>query len=748
MKKILTLTLAALLITSMPFTVLAKENNLTNINTETISAYKIKISEEEAKQIAKEFIKDNFKITVDENFNCNVLFDKYEDLSKNYIWLIKYIGKLNEIQTNIEIWVDSQSGKVVTANIYKNEDEEYNKLPSLTENEALKAAEEFIEKVAPNEFKDIEVSKKYRNYVGTNCNYSFEFIRKVNGIKYPSNYIRITINGISGNVITYYNKWDDSLDLPSASNLITQKEAFDKFKKLGELKLEYKIYANKYDTSENVKPIYCYTGKSSNLIDAHTGKVININGENKKIIELSLNEEEKEELFKNVNSLKEFDKELSQKEAEELINKYIVQFYGEGYELDDLSYSNIDNLNSKQNIKTWSARFTKKQKDDNGEEKEVSHGTISINSKNGAIIYLYNNTYDTEQYKDKPIKLTIEEAYNKAIKFIAENCPDKIKNIDFNQEYYETEDFKDDYPRYYFAFTRVENGIPFPQNRIYINYDGKTGQLSRFSTRWDQFEIPKLEGVIEKEKAEEIFYNTYKPNLSYVDINASQNSDNINKETKLVYSLSNDYYSNYLVIDAFTGKFIDYSGEEIDQNIEEFYKKIQQSKYEKQLSILAYRKIIPTKDFDLNKQITNMDLIKMLVNVKGYNVSLLNGAQKLKFETGYDVDDTDYKYLQMAVQYGMIENKEGEFNAEAKVKRSDMAKIIIDSLGYKKLAQCDDIFKLSLDDTKEIKPEMKGYLSIAKGLNILEVNDNKIRPYDYATMEDLCIAIYNCYGEL
>lgn len=55
----------------------------------------------------------------------------------------------------------------------------------------------------------------------------------------------------------------------------------------------------------------------------------------------------------------------------------------------------------------------------------------------------------------------------------------------------------------------------------------------------------------------------------------------------------------------------------MDNNFTAFKAKIKESPQEKELNLLASQRIISTKDFDLSKEVCRLDLVKMIVNVKG-----------------------------------------------------------------------------------------------------------------------------------
>ena len=162
--------------------------------------------------------------------------------------------------------------------------------------------------------------------------------------------------------------------------------------------------------------------------------------------------------------------------------------------------------------------------------------------------------------------------------------------------------------------------------------------------------------------------------------------DKSNSKMQLVYSIGN--MNNPLnSIDAYTGKILNFYGENIDDNIDAFKAKIKGSAVEKEASILASQGIIDTKDFKLDAGVTRLQLVKILVNAKGFN-PYLKGMNDLSFTNGVGAkDSTDYKYVQLGVIYGIIQDKKDEFKGNELVTREELAKSLVKLLGYDKIAE-------------------------------------------------------------
>ncbi|WP_027624411.1 YcdB/YcdC domain-containing protein [Clostridium lundense] len=743
-KKLIALVLGTVLTITNYSAVFASDvKPVENKNNANIAAVEkeAKISKDEAKNLSKKILKDYFNVTIDEKkYECSVEFSQsYED--KNYFWQIYWRKNDSNSNTTMEVFVNAFDGKILRASKREYIEGQTNNIAKITEEEGRKKAEAFLQKINPKEFKETKYVKSNTDYMykrGDNT-YSYTYSRYINGVKYNENSLVVEVDGIKGEVISYYINWDANAKVPSTEGIIAGDKADEIIKKDLSLELLYIPYRDKYESEENGnKTKLVYRSKFSNggLLDAKEGKFINDTFGKK--VEKDLTDKEKKDYLSKIKINKPLDKEISKDRAVELARQKIKELYGEGYEINNVRYNeNREAIFGAKN--TWSIDFEKKQ----DKNKVYDGGQIAIDALNENIVNLYKNFRENEK---EATTMTWEQAYNKAIEFIVKYAPEKFKDINTKQTNYIADNNNMYDKRYHFNFVRTVNGIPYDGNYIDISIDAVKGELCDFRINWNEdAKFSEANNLINKEEGKNTLFSKYKPELNYMKISKNNDPKKPEFETKLVYKWNNFasvYYSPLTTLDAFTGKILNDMGEEIDENIDKFMEKIKVSPYKNELTILAYNGVMDTVNFEANKEITQMDFIKMLVNAKGYRPYLLKEASALKFETATSKNDTNYKYLQLAVLYGIVENKEGKFDINSKVTREDMAKALVKFLGYEKLANSKDIFQLKINDAKEIKNENLGYMGIAKGLGILEVKDNKIRPKANATWTDLSIAIY------
>lgn len=720
-----------------------------------------KITKDEAIKISKEILKTYFNTEIDEKkFNCNINLreDYYNRGKDNFIWDISW--NMNSTKQYFSSWasISANDGKVISININKGNAGEAPGISKITEEEAKKVAEDFIKKINPKEFKEVQLnensaaSSPYDLY-----NYNFNFTRKANGITFDGNYITVQVNGATSEVTGYNFNWDNSTQLPSKDAAIDVNKANKLLKDNIKMNLNYRIPIDKYGQYDKIltpKLVYVPTFKDVQMVDAKDGKLINPNAAgNGKVTYRDLTEKEKQEFYSKAKEVKNLDKELDRDAAEKIIKQTLKDVYGKDLEISNISYRDYQNNYEyyQSNNKAWSANF----KGMGGNNYNPDDGFIEINAENGAVLSIRRYYYQ-EKVVTKPA-VSSEDAYKKAIELIGKYYPDKIKQIKTEQSFYDQTYYingkESAIPRYYLNFPRSVSGITFMENNITVSIDSETGELFDLSCNWsNDIKFPTVTRIVSEDEAKELYSNTYSTELQYSKINVSKDTAKPVFETKLVYKpvskLNGNLYGEYINIDAVTGRPVDYSGNEIDNNINTFKEKVKGDKYEKELMLLAKSSIIDTKTFDSSKTATRLDLIKMLVNAKGYRPYILRDVEDLKFKSGYGKGEENYNYLQMAVSYNILENTEGDIDFKAELTREEVAKYLVKALGYEDLAKVNKIFVLQNKDSNEVDQNLKGYVSIVEGLNLMELKDGNFKPKEKTTMLDLAISVYNSLGKL
>jgi hypothetical protein len=777
-QKLFSILLASSLISPFAQQALAATSyNSTSIETISSSSDKISsnedinvaISKEDAILKGKAILKKYFNIDINENdFKFNISLDPYVTSeikeTKSYVWNMCWQNSSFKGDTTISLCLDGNSGKLISMNKNSYNNGSQKSIPTLSIDEAKRIAQEAIKKINPEELKTLKLgTDRWFSNRYNSSNYGFNFVRFINDAYYENDSIYINVDGVTGEITSYHYNWNNSLVFPNSNDSLSLDEAKTIFKNNTNMTLKYKLFKNKYeyqnaDNKKNIKLVYEPTLKNGSIIDAKTGNPINlVETPGSKVETISLNKKEIDEIYKKYRKLENRKEPLKKEEASNIMSNAIYNIYGEGYTIGDLRYKEDNSSVNTNSAKVWSAPFTKKidVKDEKGQTINtiVKQGSISINASNGQLLSIYN--YAPYEYKENfTPKLTWKEGYYKSLNLIEQYYKDKVKDIEFSLTHTElipSENSNSTEPErfYRYSFIRKVNGIPYENDNIYIEFNAETGEVSNMNLSWDDsIEFPKPDSSISTSKAKTIYYNKYTPLLKYMLINTSSDPKTTKNELKLTYSL--DVTSSF--IDAFDSKILnDYDGEEIKFDISDFLNEIKGSKAEKEITILAYKGLIDTNDFRLKREVKYMDLIKTLVDALGYTPYIVtadaanSSLDSDKKESSVNTNQTalsEEDYLTMAKYYGIIDKDLNSFDIKAPVSREEMCKALIRFLKYENVAKCLDIFTLNSDDAKDVDENNLGYVTLAKGLNLIELEDNKINPKKTATSEDLALGLF------
>ena len=106
-------------------------------------------------------------------------------------------------------------------------------------------------------------------------------------------------------------------------------------------------------------------------------------------------------------------------------------------------------------------------------------------------------------------------------------------------------------------FERYENNIVFPENRIYITVDNKTGNIKTYYKVWDNnIKFESSDGIIGAEKAQTALSEKAKMTLSY---DKTESDNKTVPKITLKYSLE---HNGHYQINAKSGALLDYDGSE------------------------------------------------------------------------------------------------------------------------------------------------------------------------------------------
>jgi hypothetical protein len=618
-----------------------------------------------------------------------------------------------------------QDGNIL--NYYSYEDEYGRFTPKYLKSELRDKADQFIKKVAPNLYKKVE-------YVGTESQgtysgqYIYQFTRVENGIQMPDNTITVGVNFETGKVVTFNATWLYDVEIPSKEVKITEKEAIDIIGKNVTMKLAYQ---NAYTTDDKgnttIKAFLVYYPDNSYIaVDAKTGKVYTTQNEwveeYSRTTETAADEATKadagglsEEEILEVEELKNL---ISKDKAIEIItsNKSLL-IDGNLKSISANLYKQRDYYSADEKVDyVWNIHLTD-PREVNYDSKDTyrAYASARVDAKSGKILSFnasvkdyYNYSNDT--WESVKVKYNKEQGQKVLETFLKDQIPDKFKNtvLTNNRESYVIayKEDKEVYGGYYYGYDRVNEGINYSFNGIYGSVDGVTGKIYSFSYNWNDnvtFESPK--NIISAKKAFDSYIandgfqlayevnsihkydKSYETKEGYYDYSDAYSMKN---EIRLVYRT--DIYPNY--ISPFTGKQLDYNGNE----------------YKKAENAFSYSDI---KGHESEKNIRLLGDVGI-------------GFEGGKFQPEKAITPAELKEFLSLVNFFYNTDKYNLNEKSSSITRIEVSKFMIQILGYEKIAKIKGIYSPDFKDKDKISEAYLGYASLAQGLGLVTVDDDKL----------------------
>lgn len=631
--------------------------------------------------------------------------------------------------------------------------------PVYSKTELIDTAKAFISKIAPGTNLFFEkANDAYGRYSST---YSYSFKRTENGIDYPENTASVQINFVTGEVTSCNINYDRGIEIGSAENAITPEKAQEILGTKQNMLLSYSLLSETDEDGNTVnRAVLVYTPEHSYLsVDAVSGEIYTArseyvgkveNGASDKLFGAvtedsaeqesdggyRLTEEElgqlevlgglitKEQAIKKIteNEYLLLDSLLTHADAS-LVRKYYYTPYGD-------QKKNTDYV--------WNITFS----NPTGELEKFyyPYAHASVDAKTGDILSYESSVRDMYYYensgKDIPtLSITEEQALSVFADFAEKTIPDKWALTEKSNSYmtnvleYKTSETDGKiirtpvYGAYGMNFARVNEGITFGYNSVYGAVDGVTGKIYSFSYSWTDnlvFDSPK--DAISPEKAFDIYCELAELDMYYERYDEISDSD---KQAELYSSKLTAYERNSIArpvyktnisgirIGAISGERVGYNGAPYSEKYDGNYTDIS--------GHWAERYIVLLSDLGILERSENFMPDEFLSGEEF--ASILSSAGLYSEQADLSSDIT----------------------------RLGAVKLIINSLGYGKIAALDGIYKTDFSDNPEINKADIGYLAIASGLGIIDgdANTKTFRPEEQITKAEaaklISEAIKNSY---
>ena len=655
-------------------------------------------------------------------------------------WYFTWYGDKGEISVECDT-----DGRIFSYQTYDYNKERKTVLPEVSPEKLMPLALEFLEKTAPHLSKlDLRLESTSTGSIFYNHTYTYYFIRYENNIPVPENAVSISINYITEKVDSFSSNIVLGLDF-EADVEIDENKAKELLGGTQKMDLSYRL-KTEYDEDGNLVERLAYLVYTPALsyvsVDAQSGKVYTERtkwealkaptyGTNGGILMDSVAKGESadaEEGYrlseKELEQLAVLESLITKDEASKVIFGDKDLYIPENAYLSDARLSKrsygvkpLGENGEKQEKYTWNLYFLTPGETGLGINAVVDAHDGTLLTYGADLPYAYH--YEQYGLELPELKFDDAKAEKIAADFIKKHQPEKFKNVVRSSsygfapmKYVENSDGTSTpvYRASRLSFVRQNEGIDFTYNYFNIGVDYATGKITSYSYTWYDdviFESPK-DAVGEKKAlaslyAQDGFGLNYEINKNYTYVEGVLNSVNYETYTRAVYSL---YSPVTTTIRAIDGTICNYNGEAIaEDKFTGVYTDIENHWAKETIRKFAWIGYGPEGDkFFPNDSISGKDFVSLLETVRIYGDS-------------------------------------SETATSENLTRMTAVKLIIDYLGYGKIAKLENVFITDFADNADFTPDDIGYAAIARGFGLIEGDGENFRPYDTLTRaEALTIA--------
>jgi uncharacterized membrane protein YkoI len=592
----------------------------------------------------------------------------------------------------------------------------------ISKDAAVSIANDFIKRAAKDTFSYYKAPENV--YVSiNNGEYRMTYYAEVNGYTFDAARISISVNKFTGEVTGYDTTGVNpgNYKFEGAGGVISESDAVAAYAEKIGLSLEYRSYFNYEDGSVKVFPVYLLNSGGDRYISAKTGEIVSYeydagsSGANYGSADMaapaasaslggssggggvSLSPAEIAAIEK-ASSYMSSDQALKKLlEAADIADLDVGAFNSVDISL-SRDYANKERYFYYVNIYRFYADFDTKDDD-------IMGLSGRLDAETGKIYNFSINYFGFPQAEGAA--LTEAQIDSAADAFLKKIAP---------QEYAKTK--KDEpaggdvspyrfYGDRYINYTRYENGIAFRDNRISVSINQSTGKIMYFYLNWyDNVSFPSVGNVLTPQRALSAYAAQNGTAINYITTG--------NGNASLVYLFTGGGY-----VDPFTGKALDYNGEMwVDSTLKPDYSDVAGHWSESTVKQLFDNGVYGwSGKFDPNKVMTELEFLQYLMLIEPYY---------------YYVDSVTF-LAQRGIGITADPNKT--------LTRQEAARIIVEYLGYQKLAEQSKWFIYPFTDN--VAEEYKGYITICYMLGIVGGDNGKFNAGSSITRAQAAVILKN-----
>ncbi|CAK4852191.1 unnamed protein product [Aphanomyces euteiches] len=636
--------------------------------------------------------------------------------------------------------------------------------PKVNLKSAKEIAKELLKKFNPNELSHLKYNdnfeKAFKAPLNGDVRYTIQYDRTENNIPYPDNYVAFTLDG-NGKLVSYDQNWSNNVIFADASKAISVEQATYAFQTNSTTAVTFISPWSQTDIKK-VKPYLSYS-LLTNSVDALTGKITNPSGSAIPLNTTPLTAQPlADKPTGNLNLTKDQAIKLAAGYFKLPANAELQSaYYQESVAPDEAASDAV--ANSKRiiigggagtGISVWNLNWTVAAE----KGKDPDYISAGINSKTGELLSYYRNQKlpipidDSAAATPAVTKISLDKAKAAAIDFVKKVVPQYTNELALDEQNLAnlTDELMKSTPAINVNFRRVIQGILTESESINVGIDTDTGEINSFWSNLSTLEYPTTKPtVLSEADAIAKLLSQYTIELTYslpfdnnpvtpTSVTAQQS-----QEAKPNYVLTPKYPDQNVFLDAISGDWRKRDTGEITTLEKAIVTDIEGHWGQNEIQLMIDYNALDLKNGKVlpDQAITRGEMIKMLViSMNGGNV--FGGSEYSNRVSSFkDVskDSAYFPYIESAVDSNIIDaGSSATFNPSGTISRDEIAQLIVRALGYDKLAEYSDLFKLDLKDAAKIKH--KGQVAIAVGLGILTAPNGSFMPEQEVTRAQAAIA--------
>lgn len=629
-------------------------------------------------------VKERIDTTGYENFRSSYY---NEDGKTSY-----YFTWSNDGDNYSELYVDFEDGIIKSYGKYDYDERENKDAFAVKEEEALEISKEFIRRINPDIYENIEIVPQTEKSVLAE-DYTMNIYRKENGIPVLGQTGYISVSKKTKEVSGFYINYLSEIGFKGIDGIISEAEAKEAYKKVLPPTLRYK-FKRDYSKKEITAYLEYVPNDSGLAINAYDGTAYEMQYGGEIFYGRNASEAEDAVDSKGFTPAELLETEriaglLSEEKATDTARNNEIIAMPKGFEREYISL-NRDFFDKNEYV--YQLGFS-------NEDRYIS---VSLDAKSGEILSFDNYTY--EEKKDRKNRKTEEKKAQKAFSDLA---GDKASEFRIRESEYEGA----------VEFVRTVAGLDVVGNTAYFDFDNEDNITAYGLSYTKNVDFPSADGVISQNDAAEYAFDAVGFELGY----AVNNED---KTAQPIYYIGKDGESKGFMINPLKASLMDYNGDDLGKTSKISYSDID-GHYAKDifLALADYGIGIDGGELKPDEAITQAEYFALLNKAFGYEA------------------DTDEIYKRM-VRNGTISADERA--DDSILTRENAAIFMIREMGAERYAKYNDIFEAPFTDVTE----NKGYIAILKAEKIINGDGSgKFYPKRSVTRGEALIMIYNYFAK-